>query len=68
MLIHVVRAERDQALSLRRFAILVDVDVQMDAVLARLALGHTLEEETRFDSGGVGTKPPHHETPTAPRS
>ena len=38
------------------FALLVGVDVQMDPVLARLTFGHPLEEEPRFDTGGVGTR------------
>ena len=52
VLIHDLRAKRNQALGLRRLAILVDVDVQMDAVLACLAFGNPLEEEPGFDAVG----------------
>src|SRR5215208_5497275 len=52
VLTHDLRAKRNQTLRLRRLAILVDVDVQMDAVLARLAFGHPLEEEPGFDAVG----------------
>jgi hypothetical protein len=52
--IHDSRAERGEPLGLGRLAILLDAHVQIDAVFAGFTFGHPLEEEPRFDAGGVG--------------